>query len=67
MTGIEVARELRRQKETANAWVVALTGWGQAEDRRQTAEAGFDHHLTKPTDAKVLERLLGEFAAGDQR
>ena len=36
MTGIEVARELRRQRETANAWVVALTGWGQPEDRRQT-------------------------------
>ena len=62
MTGIEVARELRRHPETADTQLVALTGWGQMEDRRQTQEAGFDHHLTKPTDPKTLERLLTEFA-----
>ncbi|HSK08987.1 MAG TPA: PAS domain-containing protein [Vicinamibacterales bacterium] len=61
--GLEVARELRRRPETAHARLVALTGWGQAEDRRQTAEAGFDHHMTKPTDPKALERLLVELAA----
>ena len=61
--GLEVARELRRRPETAHARLVALTGWGQAEDRRQTAAAGFDRHMTKPTDPKALERLLVELAA----
>ncbi len=59
--GIEVAKELRRHPDTASAHLVALTGWGQPEDRRQTTEAGFDEHLTKPTDPHVLERLLARF------
>jgi PAS domain S-box-containing protein len=63
MSGMDVARELRRHKETADARLVALTGWGQAEDRRQTEEAGFDHHLTKPTDPATLAELLARFAA----
>ncbi|RPI09425.1 MAG: response regulator [Actinobacteria bacterium] len=62
MSGIEVARELRQRPETAHVRLVAVTGWGQAEDRRQTGEAGFDHHLTKPTDPLVLEQLLETFA-----
>jgi PAS domain S-box-containing protein len=63
MTGLEVARALRLHPETAGAHLVALTGWGQREDRRQTEAAGFDDHLTKPTDPDVLERLLNEVAA----
>jgi DNA-binding response OmpR family regulator len=35
-----------------------LTGWGQEEDRRRSREAGFDHHLVKPVDLRVLEGLL---------
>ena len=62
MSGIEVARELRQHPETAHVQLVAVTGWGQSEDRRQTSEAGFDHHLTKPTDPRVLEQLLATFA-----
>lgn len=42
--------------------LVALTGWGQEEDHRHTSEAGFDCHLTKPTNPDDLERLLAEFA-----
>jgi CheY-like chemotaxis protein len=38
--------------------LAALTGWGQREDRRRTAEAGFDHHLVKPPEPDALERLL---------
>jgi hypothetical protein len=38
-----------------------LTGWGQQEDRRRTAEAGFDHHLVKPPAPDVLEKLLAEW------
>jgi CheY-like chemotaxis protein len=43
--------------------VVALTGWGQEEDRRLSREAGFDHHLVKPVEPEVLQRLLGGAAA----
>ena len=40
--------------------LVALTGWGQDEDRRRSREAGFDHHLTKPPEPEVLDRLIAE-------
>jgi len=62
MGGLEVARELRRRPETADVRLVALTGWGQAQDRRRTEEAGFQHHLTKPTDPQELQALLEHFA-----
>jgi CheY-like chemotaxis protein len=65
--GLDVARDLRSHPETANARLVALTGWGQAEGRRQTEDAGVDHHLTKPTDPEHLKRLLAEFASGAGR
>jgi len=38
--------------------LVAITGYGQDSDRRRAAEAGFDHHLTKPVDPRVLDELL---------
>jgi CheY-like chemotaxis protein len=41
--------------------LVALTGWGQDEDRRRTADAGFDKHLVKPVDPAVLEQMLDEY------
>ncbi len=58
MDGYEVARRLRRQPGLENIRLAALTGWGQAEDRRRTAEAGFDHHLVKPVEPNALESLL---------
>jgi PAS domain S-box-containing protein len=61
VSGLDVAREFRQHPETAKARLVALTGWGQAEDLRQTNEAGFDYHLTKPGDLQTLEQLLAEF------
>src|SRR5581483_5397086 len=45
MDGYEVARRLRQTPGLGNVMLAALTGWGQKEDRRRTAEAGFDHHL----------------------
>ena len=63
MSGIEVARELRRRPELEGACLVAVTGWSQPEDRRQTREAGFDHHLTKPTEPATLLRLLDDIAS----
>jgi CheY-like chemotaxis protein len=44
--------------------LIAITGWGQEEDRRRAREAGFDCHLTKPADPDVLERLLTAISTG---
>jgi CheY-like chemotaxis protein len=62
MDGYRVARALRENPATAAARLIALTGYGQDEDRRRAREAGFDEHLTKPADPAVLESLLA--AAG---
>jgi CheY-like chemotaxis protein len=56
--GYEVARHIRRQPWGAAVLLIAVTGWGQEEDRRKAAEAGFDHHLTKPVNPAELRRLL---------
>ena len=58
MDGYEVARRVRRQPEFQDVMLIALTGWGQEEDRRRSQEAGFDHHLVKPVDAGALQALL---------
>jgi len=60
MDGCELARRLRQEAGLRGALLVALTGWGQEEDRKRTREAGFDHHLTKPADPEALHRLLAE-------
>jgi PAS domain S-box-containing protein len=60
--GYQVARELRDAVETRDAVLVALTGWGAAEDRLRTRKAGFDHHLTKPAGLDSVEALLGTIA-----
>lgn len=61
MDGYEVARAIRTQSFGRAMLLVALTGYGQEDDRRRTHDAGFDHHLTKPADIKVLSRLIEEF------
>jgi CheY-like chemotaxis protein len=58
MDGYEVARRMRQQPGLENVVLAALTGWGQKEDRRRTADAGFDHHLVKPVETGVLEQLI---------
>ncbi|MCE9566344.1 MAG: PAS domain S-box protein [Planctomycetes bacterium] len=60
MDGYEVARRLRKTPGLGHTVLAALTGWGQQEDRRRTADAGFDHHLVKPLEPKALEGLLAE-------
>ncbi len=60
MNGYEVCRKLREEAWGKGAFVVALTGWGQAEDQRNASEAGFDRHLVKPVEEEVLQKLLGE-------
>jgi CheY-like chemotaxis protein len=59
MDGYEVARRLRAVETPAHPLrLLAVTGYGQAEDRRHAREAGFDHHLVKPIDLDELERIL---------
>jgi PAS domain S-box-containing protein len=58
MDGYEVARRLRRASAGKMPTLVAVTGWGQEEDRRRSREAGFDHHLVKPIEFGDLDRLL---------
>ena len=58
MSGYEVAKQLRAQPEFQSLVITALTGYGQAEDRRRSQEAGFNHHLTKPPDPFALAALL---------
>jgi CheY-like chemotaxis protein len=60
MDGLEVARRMRADPETRDVTLVALTGWGQREDRRRTGEAGFDYHLVKPADLAMLESILSK-------
>jgi PAS domain S-box-containing protein len=62
MDGFEVVRRLASHPARARMHVVALTGWGQAEDRQRTREAGFDEHLVKPAEMEALEALLARVA-----
>jgi signal transduction histidine kinase/ActR/RegA family two-component response regulator len=67
LNGYEAARRIREQQaQKRRPLLVALTGWGQDEDRRRSEEAGFDAHLVKPVDEVVLERLLAELGVGKQ-
>ena len=58
MDGYEVARRIRAQPEFRDITLIALTGWGQNEDRHRTRSAGFDYHLVKPADINALQSLL---------
>jgi PAS domain S-box-containing protein len=58
MDGHEVARQLRQRPECRDVTLIALTGWGQEEDRRRSRIAGFDYHLIKPADVSALQTLL---------
>ncbi len=64
LNGYETARRIREQLADAKPVLVALTGWGQEEDRRRSEEAGFDAHMVKPVDYRALERMLAEGNAG---
>ena len=59
LNGYNVARRIRELPFGRDILLVALTGWGQEEDRRKSREAGFDRHLIKPVDYNVLMELLG--------
>jgi two-component system, chemotaxis family, CheB/CheR fusion protein len=58
LSGYEVARRIRAEAWGSATMLIALTGWGQEEDRRRALAAGFDHHLTKPVDPDQLQQML---------
>jgi CheY-like chemotaxis protein len=60
MDGYEVAMRLRARSDGAGIRIIAVTGWGQEEDRRRTGEMGFDLHLVKPVEAAALRELLAD-------
>jgi PAS domain S-box-containing protein len=62
MDGYELARRLRSQPESAGATLVALTGYGQSQDRKEAEQAGFDHYLVKPADMEQVNEVLAEAA-----
>jgi signal transduction histidine kinase/ActR/RegA family two-component response regulator len=62
MDGLEVARRVRQLPESRELTVIALSGWGQDEDRRRSREAGIDYHLVKPVNLDELNHLLTALA-----
>jgi two-component system CheB/CheR fusion protein len=58
MNGYELAAQIRSRPEGRRTTLVALTGWGQEEDRRRSQAAGFEHHLVKPVAPRLLQALL---------
>ncbi|SNT37368.1 His Kinase A (phospho-acceptor) domain-containing protein [Noviherbaspirillum humi] len=60
LDGNDLAKQLRAQPETAHSILVAITGYGQEQDRKKTAESGFDHHLVKPVNMEDLLRVMSE-------
>ena len=63
MDGYEVARRIRLLPDQQQITIVALTGWGQQEDRRLSSESGFDHHMLKPADIATLKTLFTSISA----
>jgi CheY-like chemotaxis protein len=66
LNGFEAARKIRQQPWGKNVVLIALTGWGQQQDRERTQEAGFDAHLTKPVSYETITELLAKLAAASK-
>src|SRR6516162_9113967 len=61
INGCEVARQLKKRATEKMPFLIAVTGYGQEQDRRRTAEAGIHLHLVKPAEPELLKRLLARF------
>jgi CheY-like chemotaxis protein len=61
MTGYEAARRIRREAWGRKTFLLAITGWGQEDDKEAARAAGFDGHLTKPVDPDQVELMLAHF------
>ncbi len=64
LNGLAATRRIREQPWGKTITIIALTGWGQDEDREQSRAAGCDGHLVKPVNLPDLEKLLPEWAGG---
>jgi signal transduction histidine kinase len=64
--GFDACRRIREQPWGKRMLVIAITGWGQDVDRRKSQEAGFDHHLVKPVDARAISALMNVPSAIEQ-
>jgi CheY-like chemotaxis protein len=58
LNGYDACRQIRRQPWGESLFLIALTGWGQDEDKRRSEAAGFDRHLVKPVEPAALQELL---------
>jgi len=58
LDGYAVARQLRERGDTSHTLLVAMTGYGQREDRERAISAGFDYHFVKPTDPRLIQRAI---------
>ena len=58
LNGYEACRQMKAQAWEKKMILIAVTGWGQDDDRRKSQEAGFDHHMVKPVDPQALMKLL---------
>jgi two-component system CheB/CheR fusion protein len=67
MDGYEVARRLRAQEATRGVVLIAISGYGQEDDRSRSRAAGFDHHLVKPVEPLEVEALLAQWAGSITR
>jgi CheY-like chemotaxis protein len=63
INGYELARQLRQSESSRHIVLVAVTGYGQDDDRRRVREAGFDHHLLKPLEPEALEKIIDSVPA----
>jgi PAS domain S-box-containing protein len=61
LDGYDVCRAIRKQRLGNQPLVIALTGWGQEDDRRRSRDAGFDSHVVKPVDCQELMRMIESF------
>jgi CheY-like chemotaxis protein len=60
LNGYEVAQRIREQAWGASMFLIAVTGWGQEEDRQRSSEVGLNVHMVKPVEPAALEKLLAE-------
>jgi CheY-like chemotaxis protein len=67
MNGYDTCQIIRSEPWGKESLLIAMTGWGQEEDRRRSAEAGFDYHLVKPVDHPQLLELLASYSDGGVR
>ena len=57
--GYDIARKIKQSEALSSIFLIALSGYGRAEDKEKSKDAGFDEHLTKPTDFDYLLKLIG--------